>query len=147
MAKATEWGAAAILSISSYGAGAEAFYGSGTISISSTNNATGIYGLANGWEYVAGCYTSSSNTNTTYIYNAASKYKNVYGGSNNSSVKASPDGSALDLNGWLGASDTTWVNSTYPVFKRGDSGLFSFLYGYGNGLYSSRAVVVCGSGL
>jgi hypothetical protein len=145
MAKATEWGAAAILSISSYGAGAEALYGNSTISISSTNNATGIYGLANGWEYVAGCYPASTD-NTTYIYNAASKYKNVYSSGQNA-VKASPDGSALDLSGWLGASNANSVSSGYPVFVRGASGLFSFYYDNGSSSHSSRAVVVCGSGL
>jgi hypothetical protein len=147
MAKSTEWGTVAILSISSYGAGTgtDAF-GTKTTDISSTGNATGIYGLANGnWEYVAGCYNAST-TNTTYIYNANAKYKDVYT-SQASYLSTKGNGSALEFTGWLGASGAGWVYDSYPVFGRGSGGLFSFNAFSGNSRYCSRAVVVCGSGL
>jgi hypothetical protein len=149
MAKATEWGAAAILSISSYGAGAEALYGSDKITISSTNNATGIYGLADAaWEYVAGRYTKNNDNSkdyTSYIFAANAKYYNEY--TTKVAIKASPDGSALDLENWLGAVSAYWVLESSPVFVRGGSGLFSFTSRDGSSSNSSRAVVVCGAGL
>ena len=149
MSKTTEWGAAAILAISSYGAGADVFYGSSAAaSLSSTNNATGIYGLAGSWEYNAGGCTTSNATalnNMGYLANAHDKYKVIY--SSQANQKANPDGSALDMPKWLGASFAFWVYGNSPVFLRGNTGLFSFSYYNGNGSGTARAVVVCGSGL
>ena len=45
--------------------------------------------------------------------------------------------------------NTNWLSTSYPVFKRGYSGLFGYNNNNGNdnSNKSARAVVVCGSGL
>ena len=142
MMKSTEYGAIAILSASGYG-------NPQTLQSSSvkttTGNKTGIYFSGSNWEWVAGGLEGS-------IFSGVnSRYFDTYSGGQASARIGDALGSASTTNpgcaGWHSASLSVWVNSSYPYFKRGNGGLFSF-YDYGAS-YSScaRGVAVVGAGL
>ena len=85
MMKNTEWGAAAMLAISGYGAGSQASVNSSGYT---TGNYTGIYGMGNNgnWEYMSTLVTKDGTTvDTTSSYakalvdkNISSKYYDLY---------------------------------------------------------------------
>ena len=45
------------------------------------------------------------------------------------------------------ASNSNWVNSSNPYFKRGNGGIFSFNNNNASNSYYCRGVAVCGAGL
>ena len=159
MIKNTEWGAVTLLMDSDFGAKAA---GTGTSLAenvrSTTGNATGVYEMYSGWEYVAGVYENmTSQTYRANLYNAIhdganlkpSKYVNAY--SNPTDVNTDYSGQKPgDATGetarWKSASYAGFVTSDYPVFLRGDSSAFHFFRVNGNyhSSFSSRAAVVCG---
>ncbi|MBR0491694.1 MAG: hypothetical protein IJJ82_06615 [Clostridia bacterium] len=159
MIKNTEWGAVTLLMDSDFGAKAA---GTGTSLAedvrSTTGNATGVYEMYSGWEYVAGVYENmTSQTYRANLYNAIhdgtnlkpSKYVNAY--SNPTDVNTDYSGQKPgDATGetarWKSASGAAFVTSDAPVFKRGNSGAFYFFgdYGYDRSSLGSRATVVCG---
>ncbi len=142
MALNTEWGTIALLTNSAYGVGV-GIKGSNN-SKTSTDNATGVYGLANGtYEYVASTYSGTTSSYNEKMRGADARYFSSY---SSSTPKA---GDALQCTNWLSASDALWTSASYPVFRRGYYGLFGFSFesGGGSSSYGSRAVVVCGAGL
>ena len=159
MIKNTEWGAVTLLMDSDFGAKAA---GTGTSLAedvrSTTGNATGVYEMYDGWEYVAGVYENmKSQTYRANLYNAIhdganlkpSKYVNAY--SNPTDVYTDYSGQKPgDATGetvrWKSASTAYFVTSGGPVFLRGNSGAFIFgeSGGGGGSSVSSRATVVCG---
>ena len=131
-------------------------FSGGSKSISSTGNASGVYQLAAGnQEYCAAIYSNPSTpTNLGALYTADAKYKDIYYdtslvnyNANNNGGHGKIKGDALFAQGFLGSGNAYWVSGTGPVFYRLGTGLFSYLYNAGTSSYSSRAVVVCGSGL
>lgn len=160
MIKNTEWGAVTLLMDSDFGAKAA---GTGTSLAenvrSTTGNATGVYEMYSGWEYVAGMYDGTYESPPSYranLYNRIhdganlkpSKYVNAY--SNPTDVYTDYSGQKPgDTTGetarWKSASGASFVSSDGPVFARGGSGAFGFgRYGGGTSSYGSRAAVVCG---
>ena len=141
MIKNTEWGAAVMLMDSAYGSKTSGNSSTAT----TTGNASGVYQMFSGFEYVAGIY-STSTTNTSYwstIKNAPSKYWNDYQSGNSITGDATKETPF-----WKGASGTHFVSASYPVFGRGSYGAFRYdnYNGVGSNVYGSRAVVVCGAG-
>ena len=140
MAKNTEWGTAALMAASIYGAGSTIIKTSSD-SFSTTGNESGVYQMGDGtYEYVAGIYNNTSNSYNANLVNADAKYKNNY-------TSSTPiAGDALECK-WGGYS--AWVDASSPVFKRSYGGLFGFSNSFGtsNSAYGSRAVVVCAPGL
>ena len=142
MMKSTEYGAIAILSASGYG-------NPQTLQSSSvkttTGNKTGIYFSGNNWEWVAGGLSGS-------IFSGVnSRYFDTYSGSQASARIGDALGSASTTNpgcaGWHSASNSVWVYSSYPYFKRGNGGLFSFSSSIAGDSYCARGVAVVGAGL
>ena len=155
MVLATEWGGAALLAISDYGAfntkGAVA--DAGTKVAATTGNITGVFQMADSSrEYVAGLLKNGSNQYTSTIYSADSRYRNEYTTTNSEYHKGD---SLYQTAGWY-SGGTGYVSSSMPCFFR-CNGLFGF--GSFNGesynigmntpqYYTyARAVVVCGEGL
>lgn len=159
MIKNTEWGAVTLLMDSDFGAKAA---GAGTSLAadvcSTTGNATGVYEMYSGWEYVAGVYDQmTSQSYRANLYNAIndgdnlkpSKYVNAYSNPTNAASDYSgqkPGDATGETARWKSASVADFVTSDYPVFGRGSSGAFGFYrsYGYGTSNGGSRAAVVCG---
>ena len=159
MIKNTEWGAVTLLMDSDFGAKAA---GTGTSLAedvrSTTGNATGVYEMYSGGEYVAGVYENM--TKETYranLYNVIhdgtnlkpSKYVNAYSNPTNVSTDYSgqkPGDATGETPKWKTSFNADFVASDSPVFLRGESGAFSFyrFSGGGNPSISSRAAVVCG---
>ncbi len=142
MIKNTEYGTAAMLAASAYGECPSGY--SSSITDSTTGNDSGIMQMAAGkYEYVAGIYNKSNSYNT-YIYNADDKYKNVY-----NSETSIPGDATLETKKWKGASNASFVASSYPVFLRSYLGVFNYYYssGLSSSGVGSRAAVVCGAGL
>ena len=151
LSKNTEWGTVALLMASSYGAGASNIAGTSTTETSS-GNATGIVGLANGnWEYTASLYNnpdSNYQTERKNILSADGRYKDVYSDSMNTHPNVggtSIAGDALECRLWLNASRANFIYGTGPVFLRGNYGVFGFDGSYGGYTHYGRAVVVCGA--
>lgn len=131
----TEYGTAGILVYSEYGSNSNN---------TTTGNSSGIYNLSNTPKtYVAGIF-SNANNYTSVIANSDNRYYNKY--ISNTPIK----GDGLGLFG----AKLSWISAGSPIFSRGYGMLnaesssggtnsSSTLY-YWN---SSRAVVVCGSGL
>lgn len=148
MIKNTEYGGAAMLSASSYGAAP-----TGSSNATTTGNEYGIYQMAAGnWEYVAGMLENTNNSYVTNIKNASKCYWNYYTNPSNSYSDYSgyvPGDATKETAGWKSAGFSNFVNSGDPVFIRGYNGLFSFSSSGGNGGSdcSSRAAAVCGAGL
>ncbi len=159
MIKNTEWGAVTLLMDSDFGSKTSGEGTSLSADVrSTTGNATGVYEMYDGWEYVAGVYENmKSQTYRANLYNAIhdgtnlkpSKYVNAY--SNPTDVNTDYSGQKPgDATGetarWKSASYATFVTSDSPVFFRGSSGAFHFNRGsgYSASLSSSRATVVCG---
>lgn len=161
MIKNTEWGAVTLLMDSDFGAKAA---GTGTSLAenvrSTTGNATGVYEMYSGWEYVAGMYDGTYESPPSYranLYNRIhdganlkpSKYVNAYSNPTDVTTDYSgqkPGDATGETARWKSASSANFVTSDYPVFGRGGSGAFSFGRGSGNvdSYNSSRAAVVCG---
>ena len=142
MMKSTEYGAIAILSASGYG-------NPQTLQSSSvkttTGNKTGIYFSGSNWEWVAGGLEGS-------IFSGVnSRYFDTYSGGQASARIGDALGSASTTNpgcaGWHSASYSSWVYSSYPYFKRGGGGLFSFSVDSAGSSYCARGVAVVGAGL
>ena len=141
MMRSTEYGAIAILSASGYG-------NSQTLQASTikttTGNKTGIYFSGSNWEWVAGGLENGIFSGTN------KKYYDTYKNGDRSSARV---GDALGettnngCQGWHSASGSNWVGSSYPYFKRGSGGLFSFVNYYASGTSWGRGVAVCGQGL
>ena len=141
MIKNTEWGAAVMLMDSAYGSKISGSSSTAT----TTGNASGVYQMFSGEEYVAGIYsTSSSTSNWSTIKNAPAKYWNEYQ-SGNSITGDAPKETHI----WKGAGNANFVSASRPVFLRGNIGAFASYYnlGYADSRYGCRAVVVCGAGL
>ena len=135
MAKNTEWGTAAMLAASSYGAAP-----SGQSSATTTGNVTGIYQMADTkYEYVAGIW-DTSNSYMNKIKAADSRYYDLY-----SSATAKVGDATLETKNWKSASNANFVSARYPVFLRSYVALFGFSGVDGSSLsyFVSRAVVVC----
>ena len=151
MMKSTEYGAIAILSASGYG-------NPQTLQSSSvkttTGNKTGIYFSGSNWEWVAGGLSGSifSGVNARY-YDAYGTNKDSYDFDTNKSNAKTGDalGDGTTSNpgcaGWHSASDSYWVDSSYPCFLRGGGGLFSFFVDYARLSFFARGVAVVGAGL
>ena len=149
MALATEWGGAALLAISDYGAFniKGKAVDKGTKVATTTGNITGVFQMADdSAEYVAGLFKNGSNNYTSTIYSADSRYRNEYTTTSSEYHK----GDALyQTAGWY-SGGKGYANSNNPIFYR-YNGLFGF--GAGNGISSNanygsgyaRAVVVCGA--
>ena len=152
MMKSTEYGAIAILSASGYG-------NPQTLQSSSvkttTGNKTGIYFSGSNWEWVAGGLSGSifSGVNARYYdaygTNNSSSYDYNTNKSNAKIGDALGDGTTSNPGcaGWHSASNSDWVYSSYPYFKRGNGGLFSFNVGSAGDSYYARGVAVVGAGL
>lgn len=130
MAKNTEWGTAAMLAASSYGA-------TPTGDASSTQNESGVYQMADKkYEYVATSYEGATNKYNRVIRSADGRYFNLY-----SSTRKSFFGDSTE---YVSASLTT----SRPVYARGYNSLFNVFNDNDNGNsfgnFGSRAVVVCG---
>ena len=144
MIKNTEWGAAVMLMDSAYGSKTSGSSSTAT----TTGNASGVYQMFSGEEYVAGIYSTSKNTYyCSTIKNAPAKYWNDYQSGNSITGDATKETPR-----WKGALRESFVSASYPVFARGGYGVFeceSDDGGYTNNSVrngSSRAVVVCGAG-
>ena len=149
--KNTEYGTITLLAASEYG------NATSTDSASTAIGATGVFQMNNGYrEHVANTWSSAENgTATTNSYNGAltsadARYVNKYYGTKDNFTSRGyvikGDG-LIQTDGWGG--DPFFVTSGYPVFYRGDDGLFGYDYNYGHSISNNgaRAVVVCGSGL
>ena len=149
--KNTEYGTITLLAASEYG------NATSTDSASTAIGATGVFQMNNGnREYVANTWSSAENgTPETNSYNGAltsadARYVNKYYGTKDNFTSRGyvikGDG-LIQTDGWGG--DPFFVTSGYPVFYRGDDGLFGYDYNYGHSISNNgaRAVVVCGSGL
>lgn len=145
MAKNTEWGTAAMLAVSSYGTG-----NASTAVTTTTGNASGVYNMGDEkWEYTANYLAGNTQDFTSNITGANDKYKDEY-----TSISSRIVGDGLNLS----ILPYAW-NDSYPVLSRGVDGLlnyigdFNWTYGYNQGggrdhpFVSTRAVVVCGTGL
>ena len=152
MMRSTEYGAIAILSASGYG-NPQTLQNSSTKT--TTGNKTGVYFSGNNYEFVAGGLSGSA-------YNGVDKrYYDAYGTNNSSSYDydtnksnakvgdALGDGTTANKGcaKWHSASNADWVGSSYPYFKRGSGGLFSFDKYSATNTYWGRGVAVVGAGL
>lgn len=143
MIKNTEWGAAVMLMDSDYGSKT-----SGSSSSSTTGNASGVYQMFSGREFVAGIYSTSTTEehNWSTIKNAPVKYWNDYQSGNSITGDAT-----TETLKWKDAYNAVFVSENSPVFIRGFSGAFSYENRNGEPLsedfFACRAVVVCGAGL
>lgn len=138
MMRATEYGAIAILSASGYGNPSN----NKTLT-TTTGNKTGIYFSGSNWEFVAG------GLENTIFFGTNKKYYDTYT-TDRSSARVGDALGERTNNGcqwWHLASTSSWVNSSYPYFVRGGSGLFSFDGSNANYSGWGRGVAVCGQGL
>ena len=155
MAKNTEWGTAAMLAASIYGAAP-----SGQSNATTTGNDSGIWHMSNGnenggsgskgRELVAGIF-DTTNQYISMIKNADSRYYDLYKYSTSKAGDAT-----TETSNWKGATDAEFISSNYPIFQRDFKGLFGF--GSHGGHYTgsntkydtyagTRAAVVCGKDL
>ena len=156
MALATEWGTAALLAISDYGA-----YNSkgivsdaGTKVAATTGNITGVFQMGDGYaEYVAGILENRSNASNSKLYLSDNRYYNLY--EENKIEKYHKGDGIYQTQGWYNSASALYLDSENPEFYRG-KGLFGFgsYTGYiwkNNKDYSgwiyARACIVCGEGL
>ncbi len=138
MALNTEWGTAALLTNSIYGAG-EGISGANNSS-TSTGNATGIYGLAdNYFEITANICYGIINDNYRILAGSNQMYFNAY------ADITSKAGDALECLGWLGNSSVIYPSNYDPMFVHAFGGLFGI--GKIRTTNYTRAVVVCAEGL
>ena len=147
MQKNTEYGAMAILSASAYGNQKKIADGQTT-----TGNKSGIYIKLNKEWVAAGCNELGSNV--ANFKNAVGKYKNIY----TISYAAKVGDAITETNGWHGSGASQWLtnNNNSGLLRSYAGSLFSY-YGNNNNtqgtganytlVYSSRAVIVVGSGL
>ena len=174
MTKNVEWGAVAYLAHSKYGLNGKEIEinkngsyktgigndGSSTYNTdvgknsSTTKNVYGIYDMSGGaYEDVAACYTGytnklTANTDTAYI----NKYIDVYDSYSSSKFGDAvfeTSSSSSGSNSWF-SDYSNFVNSTYPVFRRGGycnsgsgAGLFGFSSLDGSGYYNNGFRPVC----
>ena len=140
MMRTTEYGAIAILSASGYGNPSNA-----KAITSTTGNETGIILNTNNYEWTAGGLQGS-------IFSGVnSRYFDTYTGNQSSARAGDALGTSTTPNpgaaGWHSASGSNWVYSSYPYFKRGNGGIFSFNNNNASNSNYGRGVVVCGAGL
>ena len=157
MEKNTEYGALAILTVSSYG-NPDIVTSYGT----STGNETGVVygsleegkfwtGSANGWincEVVAGAFKNTSDSRYAFD-NVNLKYVNIYeiDGSNH----IYKIGDATDeTKGWQNTKKYQWSSSYFEAFHRGNGSIFGFnadSVDHSQNHAWARAAVVCGEGI
>ena len=163
MMKNIEWGAVAYLKQSNYGLGitditindSGSYTGGGTgtsyktnIGQSTTGNITGVYDMSGGaFEYVMGNYNKIAGDSGLYVSGVPAEHIDIYSGTD---VNASHLGDATgETSGWYN-DDSSFVNSSYPWFMRGDdwryeddAGVFSFhvFDFYANHYYGFRVVL------
>lgn len=110
MALNTEWGTIAMLTDSAYGIGKDIAGTNNTKT--STDNATGIYNLANGTgEWVAAIIEARGSAANQNLKKANQKYVNSY------TSKKSIPGDAIDCKNWLSATQDYWT-SEYPCLRK-----------------------------
>ena len=151
LALSTEWGGAAILAVSDYGAFNTKgnVVDKGTKVAATTGNITGVFQMADGnRDFVSGVFKNSSNSSVSKINSADSRYRNEYTTDSSQYHK----GDALyQTAGWY-SGGILYVSSSAPVVSRVD-GLFGFQAVDGTWASGgwwcgySRAVVVCGENL
>lgn len=137
MAKATEWGTAAMLGISKYG-NAPKYDSSGNATSSTTGNNTGVFEMAAGREWVAGVYEGRIPTGID------EKYFNVY----TSTIDAIPGDALKTSTGYVSGYGNPYApQGSYPYLSRSNLLLETSYCSKSDGSYGygSRAVVVCGS--
>lgn len=111
MALNTEWGTIAMLTDSAYGIGKDIAGTNNTKT--STDNATGIYNLANGTgEWVATIIEARGNAANQNLKKANERYVNKY-----ASQKSIP-GDAIDCKNWLSATQDYWTSELPCLRKR-----------------------------
>ena len=141
MIKNTEWGAAVMLMDSAYGSKTSG----GSSTATTTGNASGVYKMFSGSEFVAGIYSTSTQSTSYWstIKNAPAKYWNDYQSGNSITGDATKETPK-----WKNALAGGFVSASDPVSFRGNSGAFCShtCSGHGDGSEGSRAVVVCGAG-
>ena len=136
MMRSTEYGAIAILS--AYGNPSNNLGG-----FTTTGNKTGIYFSGSNYEWVAGGLENS-------IFSGKNKkYYDTYTTASSSAKVGDALGEKINngCQGWHSTSSSNWVNSSYPYFLRGGSGLFSFVSSNASGAVWGRGVAVVGAGL
>lgn len=161
MCKNTEWGAAAMLSASEYGAGVgkvDSNYDSSTkkygLTASTTGNMTGIFGMHSGaaeFEYMAaGMLSSMYVENNRYLMKAPVRYVDnyAYGDDSSDFTRYIVGDATYETKSFLG-NECSFVASNAPVFERGITGAFSFSAFNGTPFSGngSRACVWVGTGL
>ena len=115
---------------------------------STTGNVTGIYDMAGGsWEYVMGNLSKNTGDSGLNVSGVPAEHIDIYSGTD---VNASHLGDATgETSGWYN-DDSSFVNSSYPWFMRGDdcryeddAGVFSFhvFDFYANHYYGFRVVL------
>lgn len=134
MQKTTEYGAMAILSVSSYGNPNKITSGETT-----TGNSTGVV-MPLKYEWTQG-------GDTTWY---DSRYRNYYDRNNETSRLGD---ALLETKGWHNSA-YGWLNSYSTLIRGGSNGIFSYTEGnssdpgyWSTGEYPSRAVVVVGEGI
>ena len=152
MMRSTEYGAIAILSASGYG-NPQTLQNSSTKT--TTGNKTGVYFSGNNYELVAGGLSGSA-------YNGVDKrYYDAYGTNNSGTSSYDTNKSNAKVGDalgdrttankgcatWHSASYANWVYSSYPYFRRGFGGLFSFDLINATNTFWGRGVAVVGAGL
>lgn len=136
MIKNTEWGATVMLMNSDYGSKTSGSSSTAT----TTGNASGVYQMFSGREFVAGIYSTSTTEkpNWSTIKNAPVKYWNDYQSGNSITGDAT-----TETPKWKGADEGTFVSEKYPVFSRGYLGTFSYR-GLGGARGWARVSCCCG---
>ena len=143
--KNTEYGTVTLLAASAYG------NATSNDTTSTGANNTGVFQMSNGKvEYVANTLQESessakiSNSYNKALTNADSRYVDEYKSTSKYSI---PGDGILDTDGW--SASAAFVETSYPVFHRGNGGFFGYHIhlGYASNSVGCRAVVVCGAGL
>ena len=147
MAKNTEYGTALLLGASDYGK--QGYTNSGDVTgsgeqASTTGNKYGIYEMGYFDMLIYRNYLSFEWTaagGMSFLTNIAPRYINRY----SSEVEKMGD-ATISTKHWYGSSYAEWLMNTEDGFSRGNSGAFSYQYGYNSSDYYGRASVVCGTG-
>lgn len=139
MCKNTEWGAAAMLASSDYGAGnnnitntydkTNKTYG---VTASTTGDMTGVFGMYGGSafeEYVAGAIISKMNSSDSYcgyLTKAAPRYMDSYmeGTSYQDLSRYIPGDATYEMKTFRGGT-SVFIYNTDPIFVRGGSGMLA----------------------
>lgn len=159
MCKNTEWGAAAMLSASDYGAGngkVTSSYDSSTktygVKESTTGNMSGVFGLITNAEYMAAGIVSKMGSYCKYIKNAPVRYVDNYaqGTSESDFSRYIPGDATYETKNIIVNAGGDFVVNEYPLFYRANYTVFRTGnwsgYGY-NITASARACLWVGEGI